>query len=48
MVLLIVAFALITSCTNSASNGNATSTTAPTGGSNANPQTNLKKQTGGS
>jgi hypothetical protein len=48
MLLLVAAFALITSCTNSASSGNATGTSAPTGGSNANPQTNLKKQTGGS
>jgi hypothetical protein len=44
-LILVAAFALVTGCTNTASNS--TPAPAPTGGSNANPQTTLKKESGG-
>jgi hypothetical protein len=45
-LMLVAAFALVTGCTSGASNSNPAPASAA--GSNANPQTNLKKQTGGS
>jgi hypothetical protein len=45
--LLAVSFGVLTSCTNSPSNSNPVSPAATTGGAHANPETTLKKQTGG-
>jgi hypothetical protein len=43
---LFAAFAVVTGCTTPTPKSDSTSTSNPTGGSNANPQTGLKKQTG--
>jgi hypothetical protein len=46
--LLAVTFALLSSCTNNASTGNPSSHSAMPAGSNENPKTAIKKETGGS
>jgi hypothetical protein len=44
---LLAAFAVVTGCTASSPKSDTTPTSNPTGGSNANPQTGIKKESGG-